>query len=104
MSSPPSDIRFENAKSVSSDQYFERKDDAEQAYLTQERLRQVQGSTAISSDQFFGTEEEESPGILSGTTSGGMTKSILQVMESLFSPYDGWDEDNDEPENDGQNE
>ncbi|CAM0136489.1 unnamed protein product [Umbelopsis sp. WA50703] len=50
--------RFSNAKSISSDQYFQRgRYDAAQNAENNARLAQFQGSNSISSDQYFGRPE-----------------------------------------------
>ncbi|KAF9559735.1 ArfGap-domain-containing protein [Agrocybe pediades] len=52
--------KFGNQKAISSDMFFERNDyDANNAREAQTRLQSFQGATAISSNQYFGREEEE---------------------------------------------
>lgn len=52
--------RFGNQKGISSDMYFNRGNyDAEAASQAQGRLQQFQGATAISSNQYFGRDEDE---------------------------------------------
>lgn len=80
--------RFAGAKSVSSDQYFQREDTAEHAYTKQERMRNIQGMNSVSSTQFFG-QEEEAGGL--GSPNGGMGHSIMEAFESFLRRSDGED-------------
>lgn len=59
--------RFGNQKGISSDMYFNRGNyDAEASTQAQSRLQQFQGATAISSNAYFGREEEEDDGLEGG--------------------------------------
>src|SRR5262249_41594168 len=53
--------RFGNKKAISSDQFFGRGDDEDEAARAERaaRLRQFEGARSISSSQYFGREEEE---------------------------------------------
>jgi hypothetical protein len=62
--------RFGGQKAISSDMFFERGSyDAATASEGRTRLAQFQGATSISSNQYFGREEEEA---LSQASDGGM--------------------------------
>lgn len=57
--------RFGNQKAISSDMYFERNSyDPSAVSEAQTRLQSFQGATSISSNQYFGREEEEEGGVL----------------------------------------
>ncbi|KAA1472285.1 ArfGap-domain-containing protein [Dentipellis sp. KUC8613] len=63
--------RFGNQKAISSDMFFERNDyDPVMAAETQARLAQFRGATSISSNQYFGREEEEE--LVAANADGGL--------------------------------
>jgi ADP-ribosylation factor GTPase-activating protein 2/3 len=66
--------RFGGQKGISSDMYFERGSyDPVATSEAQERLRSFQGATSISSNAYFGREEEEGPdGEGAGASGDGM--------------------------------
>lgn len=69
--------KFGNQKAISSDMYFGRNDfDPHAVSEAQTRLRDFQGATAISSNQYFGREEDEELGG-GGGGGGGMEGSLL---------------------------
>lgn len=85
----PSGRGMANAKSVSSDQYFKGGGGAEEDNATKERLRNIQGATSVSSNQFFNQDEEEAYPSSSG---------ILRQFQSLFprrnpQETDGYDDE-----------
>ena len=71
----------DGVKSMSSDQFFQRSGGQEEQEINQERLRNVQGKTSVSSSQFFGTgldDEGEDYYQQSGAT------GILSRIQSFF--------------------
>ncbi|KIM83564.1 hypothetical protein PILCRDRAFT_819204 [Piloderma croceum F 1598] len=65
--------KFGNQKAISSDMYFGRNDfDPHAVSEAQSRLRDFQGATSISSNQYFGREEEEELHAGGGSTEGGL--------------------------------
>lgn len=64
-------------KSMSSDKYFNR-DSQEADYVAQERLRNIQGATSVSSSSFFKQEEEEE------MYQGGGATGILSRFQTFF--------------------
>ncbi|KDQ08336.1 hypothetical protein BOTBODRAFT_59413 [Botryobasidium botryosum FD-172 SS1] len=73
--------KFGNQKAISSDMYFQRNAyDPTATAEAQTRLQQFQGATAISSNQYFGREEEEAD-----ADGGGFGGPALSQNESLAS-------------------
>jgi ADP-ribosylation factor GTPase-activating protein 2/3 len=65
--------KFGNQKAISSDMYFGRNDfDPHAVNEAQSRLRDFQGATSISSNQYFGREEEEELHAGGSSTEGGL--------------------------------
>jgi hypothetical protein len=75
-------------KSMSSDQYF-KGDNHEENYANQERLRNIQGATSVSSGQFFNPDDEE-PYEGGGGAAGILSRLKTFVTEEVL----GSDEDN----------
>lgn len=64
--------RFGNQKAISSDMYFERNDyDPDTVAAAQNRLQEFKGATSISSNQYFGRDENEEGQGTSYSGSGG---------------------------------
>lgn len=65
--------KFGNQKGISSDMYFERNEyDGNNTREAQTRLQSLQGATSISSNQYFGRDEEEEQGYERGGNDGGL--------------------------------
>lgn len=75
--------RFGNQKAISSDMYFERNAyDSTVVREGQTRLQSFQGATSISSDQYFGREEEEGEQGLSERDGGLLGDGSLSGFEN----------------------
>src|SRR5277367_1474264 len=75
--------KFGNQKAISSDMYFGRNVyDPSAVSEAQNRLRSFQGATSISSNQYFGRdEEEEGGGGMSGAEGGLLGEGGLSNLE-----------------------
>ncbi|XP_072015617.1 ADP-ribosylation factor GTPase-activating protein 2-like isoform X2 [Amphiura filiformis] len=75
--------RFANAKSISSDQYFGKKDEMD--YETRTNLEKYSASGSISSDQLFGRETQSSAAGATdmGAIKDGMKDGVTQVAGKL---------------------
>jgi len=89
--------RFGNQKAISSDMYFERNAyDSTAAREAQTRLQSFQGATSISSDQYFGREEEEGEqgllerdgGLLGDGSLSGFENAAKDVVNRLLANPD----------------
>lgn len=89
--------RFGNQKAISSDMYFERNAyDATAVREAQTRLQSFQGATSISSDQYFGREEEEGEqgllerdgGLLGDGSLSGLESAAKDVVNRLLANPD----------------
>ena len=70
--------KFGSQKAISSDMYFGRNDyDPNAVSEAQSRLRDFQGATAISSNAYFGREEDEEGGSGGGGGRGGSGEGLL---------------------------
>ncbi|KAH9480095.1 ADP-ribosylation factor GTPase-activating protein glo3 [Psilocybe cubensis] len=75
--------KFGNQKAISSDMYFERGDyDANSTREAQTRLQSFQGATSISSNQYFGREEDEELGYERGNDGGLLGDGSLAGLEN----------------------
>jgi ADP-ribosylation factor GTPase-activating protein 2/3 len=82
--------RFGNQKAISSDMYFERNAyDPVAAGEAQTRLQSFQGATSISSNQYFGREEEEEmareAGVLGDGSLAGLETAARDAMGRFLS-------------------
>ena len=76
--------KFGNQKGISSDMYFGRNSyDPDSVREAQSRLQSFQGATSISSNQYFGRDEEEEERGKFGGGSGGHEGSLLGDGSSL---------------------
>jgi len=89
--------RFGNQKAISSDMYFERNAyDPTTVREAQTRLQSFQGATSISSDQYFGREEEEGEqgllerdgGLLGDSSLSGFENAAKDVVSRLLANPD----------------
>jgi ADP-ribosylation factor GTPase-activating protein 2/3 len=86
--------RFGNQKAISSDMYFERGSyDPASAAEGRVRLQQFQGATSISSNQYFGREEEEmaaegSDGLLGDGSLAGLETAARDAVTRIMANPD----------------
>lgn len=86
--------RFGNQKAISSDMYFERGSyDPTSAAEGRVRLQQFQGATSISSNQYFGREEEEmaaegSDGLLGDGSLAGLETAARDAVTRIMANPD----------------
>lgn len=74
--------RFGNQKAISSDMYFERGAyDPDSVSEGRARLAQFQGATSISSNQYFGRDEEET--LSQGSDGGLLGDGSLSGLENV---------------------
>ncbi|PJF19355.1 hypothetical protein PSACC_00878 [Paramicrosporidium saccamoebae] len=87
-------------KSMSSDQYF-KGDNHEENYANQERLRNIQGATSVSSGQFFNPDDEEP--YEGGGGAAGILSRIKTFVDKEFlgSDEDDFDSASQEDRGDG---
>lgn len=65
-------MRFGNAKSISSDQFFNRSENDAESEEKRARLREFQGATSISSSQYFGRDDEDDKALADGNRPYGV--------------------------------
>lgn len=76
--------RFSGQKAISSDQYFNRGHyDPDASAEAQRRLQDFRGATGISSNQYFGREEEEERAMITGGGDGGLAQLEVAARDAM---------------------
>lgn len=89
----------EVVKSMSSDQYF-KTESQEEKMVNQERLKNIQGATSVSSNQFFNQEEEEP--YETGGAAGMLSRFKTILREGFIESADENDPERDDEGGDGK--